>query len=142
MCQKRRFDGAMPPAWSICGRFIYPWPIRGKSLTTPVGNPSESPREGWRPAQNLCQVGVAAYHRSGEINMTDIPQNLDYEKLLESEWLAIERALREAVNETIATHKRLGLPMVEWHDGQVVWVPADKLDLSNDAWGCCPHTQQ
>jgi hypothetical protein len=64
--------------------------------------------------------------------MTNIPQDLDYEKRLEAEWLAIERAMREAVNETVATHKRLGLPMVEWHDGQIVWVPADELDLDDD----------
>jgi hypothetical protein len=67
--------------------------------------------------------------------LTDIPQNVDYEKLLESEWLAIERALRDAVNETISTHKRLGLPMVEWQNGHIVWVPADRLDLDDDLSG-------
>jgi len=35
--------------------------------------------------------------------------------------------MREAVNDAVVTHKRLGLPMVEWQDGKVVWVPADQL---------------
>lgn len=67
--------------------------------------------------------------------MTNIPQDLDYEKRLESEWQAIEHAMREAINETIVIHKRLGLPMVEWQNGQIVWVPAEQLDLDVDATG-------
>jgi hypothetical protein len=52
----------------------------------------------------------------------------DYANQLKAENLAIEQAVREAV----LLHKRLGLPMVEWHDGQIVWVPADQLDLDDD----------
>jgi hypothetical protein len=65
--------------------------------------------------------------------MTDIPQDGDYENRLEAERLAIEQAMREAVTEAVQTHKRLGLPMVEWQNGQIVWVPADQLDLDDDA---------
>jgi hypothetical protein len=57
----------------------------------------------------------------------------DYANELKAEDLAIEQAMREAVNEAIMTRKRLGLPMVEWQDGQIVWVPADKLDLDDEA---------
>ena len=59
----------------------------------------------------------------------------DYANDLKAEDLAIEQAMREAVNEAIMAHKRLGLPMVEWHDGQIVWVPADKLDLDDESPG-------
>jgi hypothetical protein len=63
--------------------------------------------------------------------MTATPHNADASNRLLAEKLAIERAMREAVDEAILAHKRLGLPMVEWHDGQIVWVPADKLDLDD-----------
>jgi hypothetical protein len=42
---------------------------------------------------------------------------------------AIEIAMQEAVNEAILLHKRLGLPMVEWIDGKIVWTPADQLEI-------------
>ena len=42
---------------------------------------------------------------------------------------AIETAMQEAVNEAILMHKRLGLPMVEWIDGKIVWTPADELEI-------------
>jgi hypothetical protein len=45
--------------------------------------------------------------------------------------LAVEQAMQESVNEAILMHQRLGLPMVEWHDGQVVWVPADQLAVDD-----------
>jgi len=48
---------------------------------------------------------------------------------LQAEKLAIEQAMREAVNEAVLMHKRLGLPMVEWIDGQIVWTPADQLTV-------------
>ena len=46
---------------------------------------------------------------------------------LRAEVAAIEAAMREAVHEAVLLHKRLGLPMVTWEDGKVVWVPADQL---------------
>lgn len=36
-------------------------------------------------------------------------------------------ALKEAVAEAIAEHKRRGSPIVIWRDGEVVWVPADEI---------------
>jgi hypothetical protein len=42
---------------------------------------------------------------------------------------AIEAAMQEAVNKAILLHKRLGLPMVEWIDGKIVWTPADQLEI-------------
>jgi ABC-type proline/glycine betaine transport system ATPase subunit len=38
-----------------------------------------------------------------------------------------EEALKEAVAEAIADHKRTGDPIVIWKDGKVVRVPADKI---------------
>ena len=38
-----------------------------------------------------------------------------------------EQALKEAVAEAIADHKRHGVPIVVWQDGQVVKIPADRI---------------
>jgi ABC-type proline/glycine betaine transport system ATPase subunit len=38
-----------------------------------------------------------------------------------------EEALKEAVAEAIADHKRTGDPIVIWKDGTVVRVPADQI---------------
>lgn len=38
-----------------------------------------------------------------------------------------EEALKKAVAEAIADHKRTGDPIVIWKDGEVVRVPADKI---------------
>ncbi len=59
--------------------------------------------------------------------MTAIPSDDSSLARLDAETLAVECAMREAVNDAVIAHKRLGLPMVEWQDGQVVWVPAEAL---------------
>ena len=51
---------------------------------------------------------------------------------LHAENAAIEVAMQEAVNEAVLAHKRRGLPMVTWQDGQVVWIPADQLTVPGD----------
>jgi hypothetical protein len=38
-------------------------------------------------------------------------------------------ALREAVSEVIAEHKRTGEPLVVWRDGKVVKIPADQIGV-------------
>lgn len=38
-----------------------------------------------------------------------------------------EQALREAVENVVRTHRRLGLPLVVWRDGKVVEVPPQTL---------------
>lgn len=38
-------------------------------------------------------------------------------------------ALKEAVSEVIADHKRTGDPIVIWRDGKVVKVPADRIEV-------------
>ena len=38
-----------------------------------------------------------------------------------------EKALKKAVAEAIADHKRTGDPIVIWKDGKVVRVPADQI---------------
>lgn len=46
--------------------------------------------------------------------------------------MAAERAAARAVEE----HRRAGVPLVYWHDGKVVYVPADELtppDETTDA---------
>ena len=38
-----------------------------------------------------------------------------------------EKALKEAVTETIQDHARTGDPIVIWRNGKVTWVPARQL---------------
>ena len=38
-----------------------------------------------------------------------------------------EKAMKQAVAETIRDHARTGDPVVIWRDGKVVWVPAHQL---------------
>jgi hypothetical protein len=63
--------------------------------------------------------------------MTATPHDANGSNRLQAEKLVIEQAMREAVGEAILTHKRLGLPMVEWQDGKIILVPADQLDLDD-----------
>jgi hypothetical protein len=44
----------------------------------------------------------------------------------------IEKALRDAIQETLRTHKLLGQPVVAWRDGKVVWIPAEAIELLPD----------
>jgi len=40
-----------------------------------------------------------------------------------------EEALKEAVAEAIAEHKRAGHPIAVWRDGKVVHIPADQIEM-------------
>ncbi len=40
-----------------------------------------------------------------------------------------EEALKKAVADTIADHKRTGGPIVIWRDGKAVKIPADQIEL-------------
>ncbi|MDO9565642.1 MAG: hypothetical protein Q7J15_02735 [Candidatus Desulfaltia sp.] len=40
-----------------------------------------------------------------------------------------EEALKKAVADTIADHKRTGDPIVIWRDGKVVKIPADQIEV-------------
>ena len=65
--------------------------------------------------------------------MANIEPNAEGLTRLQVEKLAVEGAMREAVHEAVLKHKRLGPPMVEWHDGQIVWIPADELTLDDSS---------
>jgi hypothetical protein len=55
--------------------------------------------------------------------------NLTQEELLKLPLdVRAEMALREAVAEVIAEHKRLGLPLAMWRDGKAVWIYAEELE--------------
>jgi hypothetical protein len=41
----------------------------------------------------------------------------------------VHRALREAWVKDLIRHKRLGTPIVVWRDGQVVWIPAEEIEI-------------
>ena len=51
-------------------------------------------------------------------NLSDIPIGI-----------RAEEALKKAVADTIADHKRTGDPIVIWRDGKVVKVPADQIEV-------------
>ncbi len=40
----------------------------------------------------------------------------------------IHAALVEGVRDARRWHKRMGLPIVEWREGKVVWIPADEIE--------------
>jgi len=40
-----------------------------------------------------------------------------------------EKALREAVAEAIAEHRRNGVPIAVWRNGKVVRIPADQIEV-------------
>ena len=63
--------------------------------------------------------------------MINQPGNGERHVATDSHKLAIETAMREAVSDAVLAHQRLGLPMVEWHDGKIVLVPADQLSAGN-----------
>jgi hypothetical protein len=50
---------------------------------------------------------------------------------LRSEVRAIEAAMREAVRDALLVHKRAGLPVATWRDGQVVWIPASEIPVED-----------
>jgi len=51
---------------------------------------------------------------------------IDLEQIL-SDKTRIETAVRRAVWEAIARHKRAGNPIAVWRDGRVVLIPADEI---------------
>ncbi len=44
-----------------------------------------------------------------------------------------EQALKEAVAEAIAAHRRAGVPIVVWRYGKVVKVPVDQIEIREPA---------
>ena len=40
-----------------------------------------------------------------------------------------EEAMKKAIAETIADHKRIGGPIVIWQDGKVVEIQADQIEV-------------
>ncbi len=43
-----------------------------------------------------------------------------------------EEALKKAVAETIADHKRAGDPIVIWRDGEVVHIPPEQIEVREE----------
>lgn len=39
----------------------------------------------------------------------------------------LEEACQQAVRDALIDHKRTGDPIVVWENGQVVWIPADRI---------------
>jgi len=40
--------------------------------------------------------------------------------------------LKKAVRLAVLEHKRAGNPIVEWRNGQVVWVPPEEIEVEED----------
>lgn len=49
------------------------------------------------------------------------------------EGTAIQRAHRASWMKTLDRHKRLGNPIVVWRDGKVAWVPAEEIQIPEEA---------
>ncbi len=60
--------------------------------------------------------------KKGEKSTSDIPLEIRAEK-----------ALKEAVAEAIANHKRDGDPIVVWQDGKVVKIAVDRIEIGERA---------
>jgi hypothetical protein len=44
----------------------------------------------------------------------------------------VDEAIRKATRDALLTHKKLGQPVVGWKDGQVVWIPADQIEVEEE----------
>ena len=62
--------------------------------------------------------------------MTNQPR----EELLQLPWhVRADLAIADAVARVIAEHKRDGLPLAVWRDGQVVWITAEEAEAARAA---------
>ena len=43
-----------------------------------------------------------------------------------------EKAFREAVANAITEHKRAGVPITIWHEGKVVQIPPDQIEVHEE----------
>ena len=43
-----------------------------------------------------------------------------------------EKAFKEAVANAITEHKRVGVPITIWHDGKVVQIPPDQIEVHEE----------
>ncbi len=49
-----------------------------------------------------------------------------------AEGAAIDQALRQGVRQAMLRHRQLGLPIAEWRNGKVVWIPPQEIPLPKD----------
>lgn len=52
----------------------------------------------------------------------------------------IMRALRSAVRDALLRHKRDGLPVAVWRDGQVVWIPPEEIPVTDEEAESAPDS--
>jgi len=45
----------------------------------------------------------------------------------------IDEAFQHAVSAARQRHKKAGVPVAEWRDGKVVWIPADQIEEAKPA---------
>jgi hypothetical protein len=57
--------------------------------------------------------------------MNDVPQPDIRERLADR--VAIERALKQAVQEALELHRLRGVPIAVWRDRQVVMIPPEEI---------------
>ncbi|MEX2112730.1 MAG: hypothetical protein WD845_06060 [Pirellulales bacterium] len=46
---------------------------------------------------------------------------------------AVEAAVKLAVRDALLQHKCAGNPICVWRDGKVVWIPADEIQVDEEA---------
>jgi hypothetical protein len=54
--------------------------------------------------------------------------NADIDAIMQDDH-TLEGAGRQAIRDALLDPKRTGDPIVVWENGQVVWIPADKIDV-------------
>lgn len=60
------------------------------------------------------------------------PRSVDVSAAVRNE-PAMRSAIQRATLEARQRHKQAGLPVAEWRDGKVVWVPADQIEEAKPA---------
>jgi hypothetical protein len=46
--------------------------------------------------------------------------------------ILIDQAMRNAVQQALGRHRLLGIPIVEWRDGKIVWIPPEEIRVAQE----------
>lgn len=41
------------------------------------------------------------------------------------------KIVQAGINDALLQHKRMGNPICEWRNGQIVWIPAEKISVQD-----------
>ena len=55
----------------------------------------------------------------------------DHITKLFSDPIKLTQIIQKGINEALLKHKQTGNPICEWRDNKVVWIPPEKIVISN-----------